>query len=519
MKPSAAYSKTTFAITALALLAAVGALAIPQQAELGTIDFPTSGSPQAQEHFVHGVLLLHSFEYDPSAKAFRAAQEADPDFAMAYWGEALTYNHPLWAQQDRDAAVAALERLAPTPEDRAAKAGSEREKEWLAAVEALYMSEGDKYQRDFAYRDAMRRMYNKYADDHEVASFYALSLLGTSHEGRDFSIYMSSAAIVEKVFLENPDHPGAAHLLIHSFDDPVHAPLGLAAARSYSGIAPTASHAQHMTSHIFVAIGMWDDVVEANEVAREVQDAQRAENGQGPNGCGHYNSWLQYGYLQQGRVEAAEAEMNLCQETLLAAGARSNAGYYANMRARFIIDTQRWEDADRWTADLSQFVGPKANYDFTSGLAAIEQGNLELAGEMATRLADVAEGDNAPSFASILALELDALLALEEGRQDEALTMLERAAFLEENMPFEFGPPAVIKPSHELLGEILLGIERYEDAVEAFEGALARSPQRTASLMGLAHAAAGAGDTQTADEARAALHEIWRNADTAQHQR
>jgi len=514
-------SRFRTALTLALVLLASTAFAV-QQTELGTIDFPTTGAPTAQDDFLRGVLLLHSFEYGPAAEAFRAAQHEDPDFAMAYWGEAMTYNHPLWAQQDRDAAVAALERLAATPDARAAKAGNDKEKGWISAIDALYTGDGDKYARDFDYRDAMRRMYDKYPGDHEIASFYALSLLGTSHDGRDFSIYMRSAAIVETIFVENPDHPGAAHLLIHSFDDPVHAPLGLAAARAYSGIAPDASHAQHMTSHIFVAIGMWDDVVAANEVARTVQDVQRAESGQGPNGCGHYNSWLQYGYLQQGRIEAAEAEMNLCQATINDNSTRGNAGYYANMRARFILDTQRWGGVGHWTADVSGFAGPQANYAFTTGYAALEQGNTELARAAAASLNEASRGDNAPTFIAILALELDALLALEDGKQNEAVDMLERAAFLEENMPFEFGPPAVIKPSHELLGEVLLGMERYEDAVTAFEGALERSPQRTAALAGLAHAAAAAGDIQTAEDARAMLHQIWRNADAGyptEHQR
>ena len=496
------------ALTIVALTLA--ASATPQQEELGTIDFPTSASGQAQEHFVHGVLLMHSFEYNPSGEAFRAAQQADPEFAMAYWGEAMSYNHPIWQRQDRDAAIATLERLGPTPEARAAKAGSEKERDWLGAIEALYTGEGDKQARDFAYRDAMRRLHEKYPDDHEVAAFYALSLLGTSHDGRDFSIYMRSAAIVDQVFAENPDHPGAAHYLIHSFDDPVHAPLGLPAARAYSVIAPAASHAQHMTSHIFVAMGMWDDVVTANEVARGVADGQRAAAGQGPTGCGHYNSWLQYGYLQQGRIEAAEAEMSVCHEAMLANEGAS--GYFANMRARAVIDSQDWASADRWSAEVSG-DGPQANYSFTSGLAAIKQGETDLARRYYRLLARIAMGENAPPYARILALELDALLRLADGQPDEALGKLEEATTLEENMPFEFGPPAVVKPSHELLAEVLLELEMFADAVVAFEEALARTPKRTASLVGLAHAADAAGDTQKADEARAALHEIWRHAD------
>ncbi len=497
-------------LTILVVFAAAAALAAPQQAELGTIDFPTSGSPAAQEHFIHGVLLMHSFEYEPAGEAFREAQSADPGFAMAYWGEAMSYNHPIWQQQDRDAALAALSRLAPTPPQRAAKAGSDKERDWLAAVETLY-GEGDKDGRDFTYSDAMRRMHEKYPDDNDVATFYALSLLGTSHDGRDFGIYMRSAAIAAEVFQKNPRHPGAAHYLIHSFDDPIHAPLGLPAARAYSTIAPAASHAQHMTSHIFVAMGMWDDVVAANEVAREVDDAQRAEDGMGPNGCGHYNSWLQYGYLEQGRIEAAEVEMNLCHEAMLA-DPGSNSRYFANMRARFVIDSQRWGGADHWTAEV-QGLGPQADYSFTSGLAAIKQGDVDLARQIVARLNRAAGRDDAPASAGILALELEALVALADGARDDALAKLEEATVLEENTPFAFGPPAVVKPSHELLGEVLLELERFDEAVVAFEGALARAAGRTASLVGLAHAADGAGDTTKAEEARATLHAIWRHAD------
>ncbi len=502
--------RVLFGLTALAVFAAAAALAAPQQAALGTIDFPTSGSPAAQEHFIRGVLLMHSFEYGAAGEAFREAQRAEPGFAMAYWGEAMSYNHPIWQQQDRDAALAALSRLAPTPQQRAARAGSDKERDWLAAVETLY-GEGDKNGRDFTYRDAMRRMHEKYPDDSDVATFYALSLLGTSHEGRDFGIYMQSAAIAAEVFQENPDHPGAVHYLIHSFDDPIHAPLGLPAARAYSTIAPAASHAQHMTSHIFVAMGMWDDAVAANEVARDVQDAEFAEGGRPPNHCGHYSSWLQYGYLEQGRIEAAEREMNRCHETMLA-NPGPNSGYFANMRARFVVDSRRWGGAEHWTAEV-EGLGPRANYGFTSGLAAIEQGDVDVARQIATRLDRAAERDDAPAFVGILALELEALVALAGGAQDEAVAKLEEATVLEENMPFAFGPPAVIKPSHELLGEVLLELERFDEAVVAFEGALARAAGRTASLAGLAHAADGAGDAAKAEEARATLHAIWHRAD------
>src|SRR5687768_14887402 len=292
------------ALMCAALLGIAAARAAAQGNEFGKVDFPASGARAAQTHFLRGLALLHDFEYPAAAAAFKEAQRIDPGFALAYWGEAMTYNHPVWFQQDSVAARAALARLGATPEARAARAPTAREKDYLAAVEVLY-GPGDKKTRDLAYRDAMQRLMQKYPDDEDAALFYALALLGSAHSGRDLGIYMRAAAVSEEVFRKYPEHPGAAHYLIHSYDDPQHAPLGLPAARIYSRIAPGAGHAQHMTSHIFIALGMWDDVVRANQNAMKVVNAERHHAGHGPAGCGHYNIWLQYAYLIQGLVEDA----------------------------------------------------------------------------------------------------------------------------------------------------------------------------------------------------------------------
>ena len=207
---------------------------------LGVLDFPNSGSETAQAAFEQGILLLHSFEFDDSRSAFLEAQVIDPGFVMAIWGEAMTLNHPLWAAQDRDAALQALAKL-PPPDERNITA---REQMYLDAVETLYGT-GDKPLRDIAYMQAMQALYQAYPDDLDAASFYALSILGSVYE-RDFRTYMRAAAILEEVFAKEPRHPGEAHYLIHSYDDQVHAPLGLRAARVYAQIAPGAAHAQHM---------------------------------------------------------------------------------------------------------------------------------------------------------------------------------------------------------------------------------------------------------------------------------
>jgi hypothetical protein len=244
-------------ILALSLVSAVPAAA---QSEVGEVAFANSGSSEAQEPFLRGLALLHDFEYSDAAAQFRRAQGIDPGFAMAYWGEAMTFTHPVWMQQDLAAARAVLGRLGATPEARLAKAKTERERDYLRAVEVLY-GKGTKEERDFLFSDAMAALHQRYPDDVDATAFYALSLLGTAHQGRDFAIYMRSAALLEEVFPTHQRHPGVLHYLIHSYDDPIHAPLGVRAARLYGAVAPNAGHALHMTSHIFVALGLWDDVI------------------------------------------------------------------------------------------------------------------------------------------------------------------------------------------------------------------------------------------------------------------
>ena len=229
--------------------------------ELGSVSFPTSAKGPSQTAFLVGVKALHNFEFDTAGEAFREAQKADPGFALAYWGEAMSYNHPLWAEQDIASARRALERLAPTAAARAAKAPAGKERGLVEAVDVLFGA-GDKYARDVAYSAAMKRLHEQQPADDEVSVLYALSLLGTARPGeKSVRNAMQAAAIAEDIFQRNPKHPGAAHFIIHSFDDPDHAILALPAARAYSKIAPAAAHALHMPSHIFVQLGMWDDVV------------------------------------------------------------------------------------------------------------------------------------------------------------------------------------------------------------------------------------------------------------------
>ena len=498
---------------ALALLAAGPPLSA-QTSRLGMIDFPTSGAPVAQPQFIRGVLLLHSFEYRDAAQAFREAQRLDPGFALAYWGEALTYTHPIWNEQDLSAARAALQRLGPTPAARRAKAPTPREQAYLETVEILY-GDGSKTKRDTAYSLALERLVASFPADREAQVFYALSLLGLSQGVRDVPTYLRAAAIAEKVFRDNPNHPGAAHLLIHCYDDPIRAPLGLPAARAYSNIAPDAAHAQHMTTHIFLALGMWDEVVSQNELASGRDRASWTAN--------HYTAWLGYGYLQQGRYGDALRHLNLMHKNMDWSRPRQRAEL-ALMRADYVVNTERWDGGplQGGKIDLAEArLRDKAVDAFVFGLSAVKRGDragaernladLVTFSQMRAAIDTGPEKDRVPS---ILEKELRALLRQADGAGDDAVALLREATALEDAMPLEFGPPAIVKPSHELLCEVLLQAARPREAQVECARALRLAPKRARSLLGLGRAAAAAGDRRTAARAYGDLRAIWHRADS-----
>lgn len=371
----------------------------------------------------------------------------------------------------------------------------------MRAVDVLY-GDGEKEGRDDAYEEAMAALHDAYPDDADAAAFHALALLGTAHEGRDFAIYMRSAGILEQVVDDHPRHPGIAHYLIHSYDDPIHAPLGIRAARAYSEIAPDAAHAQHMTSHIFVALGMWDDVVEANENSMRVVDAQRATRDLPPGACGHYNFWLEYGYLQQDRHGEARRLLRECYDRVLeSAGSdvpdpdNSPIGSFGEMATRYVIDTGDAAPLD-WPLELEGAPYAGLRLAFARGWAAARDGDvaaLEAArSDFRARkeVVDAASTTEAgvPRRGEVLELELAALHRSVTGDAHAAVEIARQAAEAEAAMPLEFGPPYVDKPTYELLGELLLAAGQADEARAAFETALSRTPGRSVALDGLARA-------------------------------
>ena len=294
---------------------------------LGRISFPTSGAAAAQAAFIRGVLLLHSFEYDEAIDAFRQAQKADPGFAMAYWGEALAYNQPLWLNENLDKARAVLGRLAGTRAARQAKAPTAREKGYLDAVERLF-GDGDKPSRDRAYTERMAQLHAQFPEDDEASAFYALALLSTIPSGeRNLPVSLKAGEIALAILKKNPEHPGANHYALHAFDDGEHAARALQAAKTYARIAPASSHARHMPSHVFLPLGMWDEAVASDEsaFAASVEIAKRKGLPSSQYDF-HALSWLHYEYLQQGRFAKAREAMKTVEDAIRAGGAGAGAG-------------------------------------------------------------------------------------------------------------------------------------------------------------------------------------------------
>jgi len=487
----------------------------------GTVSFANSGAPAAQQSFLRGLALLHNFEYADAATAFREAQARDPGFAMAYWGEAMTYNHGVWRKQDSVAARAALARLGATPAERLAKAKTQREKDYLRTADVLYFAPHSKTGRDSAYAEEAGRLATRYPADGDAQLFHALALL--SLFPRTDSTYVRAAGIAEKVMRDYPRHPGALHYVIHAYDDPAHARQGLAAARAYSKVAPDAAHAQHMTSHIFVALGMWDDVVAANEAAIRTVVKSNGTAVADAAGCGHGGIWLHYAYLQEGRLADARRLSAGCRDR--SARSMDAASGYAEMRLQYIVDVDQSEPdltpiADR--SKLSPFV--EFTQNFCTAYDALRRGDTATTQPLLGRLHDlrtammssemVAMMPEMVGEAEVIEQELRALALLRRDRKADAVATLRKAAAQEDSLPFEFGPPEIEKPSHELLGEVLLATGQAAEARHEFELALKRTPGRSLTLLDLARACRAAGDSAAATSAYRQLMANWRNADS-----
>ncbi len=481
---------------------------------VGSIDFPTSATGKAQDHFLRGVAILHSFGWKQAREQFHAAQEIDPDFAMAYWAESLAYNHPLVTEMDPTEPRKALARLAPTPEERIAKAPTAREKGFMRAVEILW-GDGDHEARRVEYMESMANLHDAYPDDPEIAAFYSLALLGATRATGDLSERWNVRAgtIALKLFNQNPNHPGAAHYTIHSFDNPLMAPLALDAAHAFADIAPAVSHARHMPTHIFIQHGMWELVAGHNQSAYDVA-VELWTPGDALGDAVHSLDWGHYGDLQRGDYAKARVWMERLAEMVQhdgfeAGGARGSAGTARArgavplLKARYVVETEEWEVTPPTDESTAHEL-------LATGLSAARTGDMAALEAAAEALADNSDGSG---YDHVMHLQVDGLLHAAMGHAEMAVSSMDKAVAAVEAMAPPRGSANPVKPVHELYGEMLLEMDRPADAVPMFETSLERMPNRPRSLLGLGRALAAVGDREKAVVAFRQVAELWKGRD------
>lgn len=530
-------------VAALLVVAAV-ALAAQQRASIGQVTFSNSGSPAAQADFLRGVAWLHSFGYEDAIDAFRAAQKIDPGFALAYWGEAMSFSQPLWFYEEVDKGRAALARLGPTAQARVAKARTPREQGFMRAVEALF-GPGEQAVRHQAYSAAMARLAADYPADDEAQTFYALSLLAMLPRGdAALPLRRQAGAIAEKVFARSPRHPGAAHYILHAYDHGTLAGRALTAARAYAKIAPAASHALHMPAHTFLQVGLWDEAAESDEASWNASIAWAKRRGL-PISSRDFHSlaWLQYEWTQQGRFSKTKEAIAFVDEAMKwSASAKATAGQRApaspqhagghgygeqseigrgsglaalrndrgSMRARYIIEGERWSEMK------GQSTFDNIEELFALGLSAV---NLADAARVQSTIAEFRNASapgQAPELreqAEVMLREMEALDLFARGQHAAAFAMMDRAVALQARMPRPIGRPFPVKGADELYGELLFQVGRAKEAIVWFDRALARTPNRSRAVLGLARAYRNAGDAASARATYKRFLANWRLAD------
>jgi tetratricopeptide (TPR) repeat protein len=459
--------------------------------KLGTVSFPTSCNPAVQKSFERGVALLHSFWYDEAQRQFKEVADKDPQCAMAYWGEAMSLYHELWS---RPSAADLKQGWELMQKAQVIAAKTERERDYIDALTTFYRDSGkiDHDKRADAYSAAMQKVYERYPTDHEAAAFYALSLLGS---GPDEDLTLSNSkkaiAILNKLFDEEPDHPGVTHYLIHACDNPHLADQGLGAARRYASVAPSSPHALHMPSHIFARLGLWQEDIQSNLASIAATD--------GGTEALHPMHFLMYAYLQVGEDAKAKAVIDKL-GTMHAAGdhspmAREMNSYYHYARAHFpamyALETRQWKDAValqpmpegaphlRAITYWAQAVGAGHLRDVSVAKKAVEQFDAMVE---ETRKSDEAYIVNSMKNSGD---EARAWLAFAEGKNEDALNLLRPVADKQDQL----GKGEVAIPAREMLADMLFEMNRPERALVEYEKALKTDPNRFNGLYGAAQAA------------------------------
>lgn len=464
----------------------------PPPEKLGTVTFPTSCAPGVRKDFQRSVALLHSFAYTASEQSFREVAAADPNCAMAHWGIAMSYYHQLWSPPSPGELRNGQKEI-----EQAGHLGeaSPREKQYIAAAAAYYKDPEHvpPQVRAKAYAHAMAGVARNNPKDTEAQVFYALALIATAPlEDRTHANQKRAAAILEPIYRDQPDHPGAAHYLIHAYDSTELAPRGLAAARAYSKIAPSAPHALHMPSHIFTRLGLWDDSITSNLAARA---AAHSDGDQGEEL--HAMDYLVYAYLQRGRDSDAEMVVANLHSMGALLGDDFKVGYAATaMPVRLAMERQRWSDAAALQPLPQSAPHIAALVYWARAVANARAGHPQAADADIARIAicrqqlKAAGDDYWATQVDVLGKEAKAWQRAATAHPEEAVQLLREAADAEESLEKLPVTPGPIVPAREQLGDLLLAQDRPTEALREYRTVLLEAPGRRAALLGVANATA-----------------------------
>jgi tetratricopeptide (TPR) repeat protein len=521
----------------LLTLRAVKCAAVPEPGDLrgaGKVEFPVSCAPDVQSEFARGVALLHSFFYEEARRVFTSVAERDPKCAMARWGIAMTWWHPIWTPPTPDemnAGKAAIEKA------MAMNAGTDRERGFITALNVYYNTpdnstagavgqscHGPVGPRDrvVAYEKAMRQLRDKYPNDFETQTFYAFAVLAVGYatpSDTSLSKQLEAAAILEKLWKENSNHPGVVHYLIHCYDYPHLAQRGLAAAQSYASLAPWVPHALHMPSHIFTRLGMWDESIAANKASAEASRAYAAMRHRDASEAEelHALDYMAYSYLQEARDTEAKKIVDLTAKVRKTNPELEFIAAYAlaAIPTRYAFERNDWHAAATLTVPnlphWSSFPFMEALIEYGHALGRAHTGDLDGARKAIARMQQLRDATKDPKFdyfKNHLDLQMQAAsawVAASEGKKNEAIEMLRRAAEAEDILGKHPVSPGAFVPIREQLGSLLLEVGQAKEAQREFEAALKIYPGRFRGLYGAAQAAEQIGDKENANRYYAKL--------------
>jgi len=490
---------------------------------LGDVVFPISCKASVQKPFERAVARLHSFWYEESIEAFRGVVAEDPSCAMGYWGIAMSLWHPLWYPPDATALQAGW---AAIQKAKVARAKSDRERGFVDALEAFYRDgeKTDNATRVVAYEKAMEQLHNRFPEDREVTTFYGLALVtAASPKDKTYAKQKKAAVLMQQVFTAQPDHPGASHYIIHSFDYPELAELGLPAARNYAKIAPAAPHALHMPSHIFTRLGLWRDSIASNissERAAKDYEARVKMDGAWDEQL-HAMDYLAYAYLQIGQDRDAKAVLDELRTITKVQPENVKTAYaFAALPARYALERRNWVEAAAITPiHESKLKWPSSLTSFTRGYGLARVGDLSGARRELAALESIEREMGKPrdpfwsDYVVALRLGLKAWIAHSEKDETTALALMRSAADLEDATDKHPVTPGSMLPMREFLGELLLEQHEARKALVEYQTALHLAPRRLAALYGAARSAEAAGEVATARRHYAQIVEQCGHAD------